>query len=35
MKRMYSLDLLKLLLAYVVAFFHVGILIPLGPTVAV
>lgn len=35
MKRMYSLDLLKLLLAYVVAFFHVGILIPPGPTVAV
>lgn len=35
MKRMYSLDIMKLLLAYVVAFFHVGILIPPGPTVAV
>ena len=35
MKRVYSLDLLKLLLAYVVAFFHVGIMVPPGPTVAV
>lgn len=32
---MYSLDFLKLLLAYVVAFFHVGLMIPPGPTVAV
>ncbi len=35
MKRMYSLDLLKLVLAYVVAFFHVGIDVNPGSTVAV
>ncbi len=35
MKRMYSLDLIKLILAYVVAFFHVGIDLNPGSTVAV
>ncbi len=35
MKRMYSLDLIKLALAYIVAFFHVGIDIQPGSTVAV
>lgn len=33
--RMYSLDLLKLVLAYAIAFFHVGTHIAPGPTAAV
>lgn len=35
MKRLYSLDLLKLVFAYVIAFFHFGSTIPPGPTVTV
>lgn len=35
MNRNYTLDVLKLVLAYVVAFFHVGAAISPGPTVAV
>ena len=33
--RMYSLDLLKLVLAYAIAFFHVGTHVSPGPTAAV
>lgn len=35
MKRIYSLDVLKLVLAYIIAFFHFGTTIAPGPTVAV
>lgn len=35
MKRLYSLDLLKLVFAYGIAFFHFGATIPPGPTVTV
>lgn len=35
MKRMYSLDFLKLVFAYVIAFFHFGHTIAPGPTVTV
>jgi len=35
MKRIYSLDFLKLVFAYVIAFFHFGSTIPPGPTVTV
>ena len=35
MKRVYSLDILKLVLAYSIAFFHFGSAIPPGPTVTV
>lgn len=35
MKRLYSLDLLKLVFAYVIAFFHFGFDLPPGPTVTV
>lgn len=35
MKRLYSLDFLKLVFAYVIAFFHFGATIPPGPTVTV
>lgn len=35
MKRLYSLDLLKLVFAYVIAFFHFGAAVPPGPTVTV
>ncbi len=34
-KRLYSLDVLKLVFAYVIAFFHFGSPIPPGPTVTV
>ncbi len=34
-KRLYSLDFLKLIFAYVIAFFHFGAPIPPGPTVTV
>ncbi len=34
-KRLYSLDFLKLVFAYVIAFFHFGAPIPPGPTVTV
>lgn len=35
MKRIYTLDLLKLVFAYVIAFFHFGINIAPGPTITV
>lgn len=35
MKRIYSLDFLKLVFAYVIAFFHFGTMIAPGPTVTV
>ena len=35
MKRVYSLDLLKLVFAYVIAFFHFGTTVAPGPTVTV
>ena len=35
MKRIYSLDFLKLVFAYIIAFFHFGTLIPPGSTVTV
>ncbi len=35
MKRIYSLDFLKLVFAYIIAFFHFGVDIAPGPTVAV
>lgn len=35
MKRVYSLDFLKLVLAYVIAFFHFGTTIAPGPTITV
>ena len=35
MKRIYSLDLLKLVLAFVIAFFHFGTTVPPGPTITV
>lgn len=35
MKRIYSIDVLKLLLAYVIAFFHFGTTVSPGPTITV
>lgn len=35
MKRIYSLDFLKLVFAYIIAFFHFGTIIAPGPTVTV
>lgn len=35
MKRIYSLDLLKLVFAYIIAYFHFGVTISPGPTPAV
>ena len=35
MKRIYSIDLFKLVFAYVIAFFHYGTTISPGPTAAV
>ena len=35
MKRIYSLDVLKLVFAYVIAFFHFGTIISPGPTITV
>lgn len=34
-KRIYSIDVLKLVFAYIIAFFHFGTTIAPGPTVAV
>lgn len=35
MKRIYSIDVLKLVLAYVIAFFHFGTMVSPGPTITV
>ncbi len=35
MKRLYSIDFLKLIFAYVIAYFHFGHTIAPGPTVTV
>ena len=34
-RRIYSIDVLKLVFAYIIAFFHFGTTIAPGPTVAV
>ena len=34
-QRSYALDLIKLLLSYVIAFFHCGLSVSPGPTVTV